>query len=212
MICAAVLLSSTFLGFQAEAALVGFLGSFDSSQPGPVLVSLPRNFVLTLNYTPNPAGGVTAGGEITFLATPNPGTSNPLTNPPVTVPVTGGISLGDNSGPGGTDVFVYNGSIAATLLGPNNVNFSFSFTKPSETITSGGVTPDNIAPLISGQSSIAFIGGAGGPNGVGVVRGAPEPSTMIALTGLVIGGCGLGYRRRIKTTASKESATDADEL
>ncbi|MCS7471462.1 hypothetical protein NZK35_32850 [Stieleria sp. ICT_E10.1] len=174
-----------------------------------MLVSLPRNFKLILTYTPNPGGGAPASGVFTFLSTPNAGTTNSNSHPKVTVAASGNISLGNNSGPGGTDVFVYNGQVAAGLLGPNNVNFAFSFTKPSDTITMGGVTPDNIAPLVSGQSSIAFIGGAGGPNGVGTIRGAPEPSTMIALTGLVAGGCGIGYRRRMKAKNAEELTSEA---
>ena len=102
-------------------------------------------------------------------------------------------------------MFAHAGAIAATQLGPTNVSFAFSFTKPSDTVTSGAVTPENIAPLVGGMSTFAFVGGAGGPNGVGTIRGAPEPNTMIALTGLIAGGCGIAYRRRRVKAASEKA-------
>ncbi len=200
----AILLCTTLCG-SADAATVGFLGSINQGQPGPILGSFPRNFSLTLNYTINPGGGVTpATGAFEFPATPNTGTSNPNSHPPIMALVNGNITVANNNGPGGTDSFQFNGNTPAGQLNPTlPVNFSFTFTNPVSTISSTSVDPVNIAKLIGGQTSISFTSAT--VSGVGVIRGAPEPSTMIALTGLIAGGCGIGYRRRMKAREAAEA-------
>ena len=194
----------------ADAALVGFLGSVDQGRPGPVLGSLPRNFTLTLDYTPTTGGSTTINSAtLAFPATPNPNTTNTNVEASALVMLdtsVGGITVANNLGPGGEDFFRFVGRVAAGGLGPNNVDFSFTFLNPSDTITNNDVNPTNIATLLTGQTSIAFSGGAGGFSGSGMIRGAPEPSSMIALCGLVIGGCGVGYRRRLKAKKNKTSA------
>ena len=67
----AALLSVVVGSGSADAALVSFLGSVDTGSP-VVLGSLPRNFKLTLDYTPSPGGVDTAvTGTLTFPSTPN---------------------------------------------------------------------------------------------------------------------------------------------
>ncbi|MCA9140788.1 MAG: PEP-CTERM sorting domain-containing protein [Planctomycetales bacterium] len=179
----------------ADAALVGFIGTVDSGRAGPVLGSLPRNFTLVLDYTPTAGGSTTINsGTLAFKPT--------LTNPNVIVPLEptfGGLQINNNGGPMGQDFFTFTGRVNGPLLGPNNVNFSFTFLKPADTVSSVDLNPTSLASLIAGPSvQIAFAGGSGGFSGTGLVRGAPEPSTMIALCGLVVGGCGVGYRRRLR--------------
>ncbi|WP_161604455.1 PEP-CTERM sorting domain-containing protein [Roseiconus nitratireducens] len=203
VICAATM-AALMTCCQAQAAVVSFLGSVDSGRPGPVLGSLPRNFVLVLDYTPSPGGSSNTTGTLSFPATPNSNTSNTDPNPAVSVMTIGQVAIGNNTGAGGTDFFSFNGNVPTGMLGPNQVNFSFTFTKPGDTLDSNELTPEAIATLVSGQTSVAFSGGTGGFSGQGVIRGAPEPSTMIALTGLVVGGCGIGYRRR-KQSRSEDS-------
>ena len=125
--------------------------------------------------------------------------------------VNGDITVVNNNGPGGTDAFLFNGNAPTGGLDPaHQVNFSFTFTKPMNTISSISVDPVNIAKVIRGQTSISFTSPT--VSGVGVIRGAPEPSTMIALTGLIAGGCGIGYRRRIKAKEAAEAEeTTAEE-
>lgn len=185
----------------ADAALVGFLGTVDSGRAGPVLGSLPRNFTLTLDYTPTTGGStVINAGTLAFKPT--------LSQPNVIVPLNssiGGLQISNNGGVGGQDFLTFTGRVDATQLGPNNVNFSFTFLKPSDTVTSVDLNPTSLATLIAGPPVlISFTGGAGGFSGTGLVRGAPEPSTMIALCGLVVGGCGVGYRRRQQKAKSEK--------
>lgn len=202
----AALLSVVVGSGSADAALVSFLGSVDTGSP-VVLGSLPRNFKLTLDYTPAP-GGVDTGvtGTLTFPSTPNGNTSNPDVNPEVSVATTGTIRVRNDFGPGVEDIFGFSGTVAAGLLGPNFVNYNFSFLNPSDTVTSTDLSPASIQLLVNGETSIAFSGGPNGFRGNGVIRGAPEPTTMIALCGLVVGGCGVGYRRRKKKSQETTAA------
>lgn len=206
LVSVAALLVIFVAGPSAEAAVVDFLGSVNTGVPG-TLGSFPRNFRLTMTYTPG-GGGSPASGMFTFPATPNGSVANPDVNPTSVIPMTGNLSVANDFG--GNDIFTFGGQVAAGLLGANSVNFNFSFLNPDTTIDSPDATPENIAKLISGQTTISFSGG-GGPGifrGEGVIRGAPEPSTMIALTGLIAGGCGIGYRRRMKTKADTDSADE----
>lgn len=194
----------------ADAAVVSFLGSVDSGSP-VVLGSLPRNFTLVLNYVPDPVGGIDTAvtGMFIFPSTPNANTTNPISEPEVTVATTGTIRVRNDFGPSVQDIFGFSGTVAAGLLGPNSVNYNFSFLNPSDTITSPDLSPSTVSALIRGETSIAFSGGPNGFRGTGVIRGAPEPSTMLALCGLVVGGCGVGYRRKIR--AKKEEAADQED-
>ncbi|MEO1617956.1 MAG: hypothetical protein AAFV88_19030, partial [Planctomycetota bacterium] len=166
----------------ANAAVVGFLGNVVQGRSGPVLGSLPRNFTLVLDYTPVAGGSTTINsGTLRFPATPNGSTTNPNIEPAVTVPLdisVGGVTVANNAGPMGEDFFQFTGRVSAGLLGPNNVNFAFTFLKPADTIDSVDLNPTSIGLLVSGQTTIAFSGGTGGFSGQGFIRGAPEPGTM----------------------------------
>ena len=187
----------------ANAAIVGFLGSIDSGNPG-MLGSLPRDFTLVLDFTPGPSG-TSATATFGFPATPNVNTTNMDVNPAFNIATMGTINISNNMM--GVDQFTFNGSFGANEIGTNPVFFSFSFTNPTDTIDNNMATPENIEMLVNGQTSISFQGGGGvgAFTTQGVIRGAPEPSTMIALTGLVCGGCGIGYRRRMKRKAAEEA-------
>ncbi|MEM6468552.1 MAG: hypothetical protein AAF802_03210 [Planctomycetota bacterium] len=206
----ALILFAGLTGTAANAAIVGFLGEVVQGREGPVLGSLPRNFTLVLDYNPVPGGSTTINsGTLRFPATPNGSTSNTNVESAVVVPLdvsVGGLTVANNMGPMGEDLLNFTGRISAGLLGPNNVNFSFTFLKPGDTIDSVDLNPTSIGLLVTGQTSIAFSGGAGGFSGQGSIRGAPEPATMIALTGLVVGGCGVGLRRRIRKRRESAAA------
>lgn len=206
LVSTVALLATFVLGSSANAAIVSFLGSVDTGVAG-TLGSLPRNFKLTFDYTPGGSGSPVAG-TFTFPATPNGLVPNPDTNPQSIIAMSGNLSVANDFG--GNDIFAFSGEVAAGLLGVNKVIFNFSFLKPDTTIDSAIASPENIAKLIAGQTTIGFTGG-GGPGifrGEGVIRGAPEPSTMIALTGLIAGGCGIGYRRRKKGKNDTESSDE----
>lgn len=192
----AILLASVCV--PATAATVSFLGTVQSGTAGPILGSFPRDFILTLDYTPNLGGGnAAAAGTWIFPASG----SNSL----VSVATSGGIQIKDNSVSG--DTFKFNGNVALGLLNPTaQVNYTFTFTNPVDTISSETVTEENIEQLIVGQTMISF----NSPTvfGVGSIRAAPEPSTMIALTGLIAGGCGIGYRRRMKAKTAEQTSDD----
>jgi hypothetical protein len=188
------------------AAVVSFTGFVTPGRPGPVLQSLPRNFTLTLNYTPTTGGSTPATGTLAFPATPNPLVANPDVNPGVAVATTGNLAIGNDSGLGGTDFITWNGTVAPGLLGPNFVNYTFTFIQPGDTVNDVTLNPDTVKDLIRGQTSIAFAGGTGGFSAPGTVVAAPEPSSMIALTGLVAGGVGFGIRRRMKRKPKGGSA------
>ncbi len=188
----------------ANAALVSFLGSVDTGSP-VALGSFPRNFKLVLDYDPAPGGiDTTVSGTLTFPSTPNPSTSNPDSNAEVTVATTGTLRVRDNFGTTPQDIAAFSGTVAAGLLGPNFVNYNFSFLNPPDTVSSTDLSPASLAVLINGETTIAFSGGPNGFRGDGTIRGAPEPATMAALTGLVLGGCGVGYRRRKRRRAEEE--------
>ena len=204
ILCSLAVLMATVCG-SANAATVSFLGVLDNGVAGPILGSVPRDFVLTLDYTINPGGGVTpASGQFDFRTTPNPG-GTPDPYPGVSAVTSGFITVADNNGQGGTDSFTFNASIPAGEISNNGspVNYSFTFLKPNDTIDSNAVNPLNIEKLIAGETFIAFANPQITANGS--IRGAPEPATMVALTGLVLGGCGVGYRRRRKAKAEKDS-------
>lgn len=185
----------------ANAAVVSFMGTLPAGPlqvAGPVLGSLPRDFTITYTYTPSATGLSTVSGTFTFLAN--------TSDPQVTVATTGNIALANNGGTSGEDVFSVDGIVAAGLLGPTVSKYIFDFVKPSSTVSSNNLSPMAVAKMISGPTTINFKSGP--VRELGVVRGAPEPNTMIALSGLVIGGCGIGYRRRLR---NKERAADDSE-
>ena len=146
-------------------------------------------------------------GRWRFPATPNPLAANPDINPGVAVATSGALQVGNNTGAGGTDFLTWNGTVATGLLGPNPVNYTFTFLQPSDTVNDVTLNPQTVEDLIVGTTTIAFAGGTGGFSGQGTVTAAPEPGTMIALTGLVAAGAGIGIRRRFK----KGQAEDQDE-
>ncbi|WP_145209179.1 hypothetical protein [Planctomycetes bacterium TBK1r] len=164
-----------------------------------MLNSLPRDFTITYNYTPSATGLSTVSGTFTFLAN--------TSDPQVTVATTGNFAMANNAGTSGQDIFSVDGIIAAGLLGPSVSRYTFAFVKPTNTISSNNLSPLAVAQMIAGPTSINFKSGP--VRGFGVVRGAPEPNTMVALSGFVIAGCGIGYRRRLKK--HKETAVEASE-
>lgn len=184
----------------SNAATVGFYGTFDSGTAGP-LGSLPRDFVLTLDYSPSMSGLANTTGTFDFAA------SGP--DPAASYATSGGMVIEDNTGAGGTDVFRLTGLIAAGDFGPTQVNYSFEFLNPAGTVNSVAINEASIQALIGGQATISFVGS--GTSVSGGITGAPEPSSMIALTGLVIGGCGIGYRRRNKSAKDAEQDQDASD-
>lgn len=207
LLFSATLLASLAISAPANAAIVSFLGSVDTGSPG-MLGSLPRNFVLTLDYTPGGSGSP-ATATFLFPATPNADTPNPSTHPDFSVVSAGNLSVADNFM--GSDIFTFGGFIPAGDIGSKDVNYSFSFLNPTDTIDAPIANSENIAKLINGQSTINFSGGGGAGvfTASGVIRGAPEPSTMIALTGLIAGGCGVGYRRKMNAKAKGEDSEKA---
>ncbi|KAA5541452.1 hypothetical protein FYK55_17965 [Roseiconus nitratireducens] len=128
--------------------------------------------------------------------------SNPSSHPSFSTATSGNLTISNAAGPGGNDVLTFDGSIAAKVLANNNhaVTYSFSFFNPAATIDNQAVNPANIAALINGQSSIAFVNNqfnaSGTISGVAAVQNTPEPRTTIALVGLVLSGAVIGYRRR----------------
>ncbi len=205
------LVGMLLVGGSADAAVVSFTGVVQQGCPGPVLLSLPRNFTLTLNYTPTTGGTSLTNGTLAFPATPNSVVANPDVNPGVIVPTSmGSLTIGNDTGAGGTDFITATGIVDPGLLGPNQVRYTFTFTQPGNTVGDLSLNPDSVKDLIRGSTSIAFNGGTGGFSGSGTVVGAPEPSSMIALTGLVVGGVGFGIRRRVKKKAEQtEQVADA---
>lgn len=207
LICCLALMMSAVIATTGNAAVVSFLGSVNTGKPG-TLGSLPRDFKLVLNYNVTGLASSPVIGTMTFPATPNANTTNPNTHPTSIIPLTGSLSVSNNFM--GSDIFTFGGFVDPGLLGTKAVNFNFAFLNPTTTISTPVANPTTIAALISGQTAINFSGGGGVGTfgGAGVIRGAPEPSTMIALTGLVAGGCGIGYRRRLKK--AQQASTEGD--
>ena len=115
----------------------------------------------------------------------------------------------NNSSIDSSDRFTFAGSTPAGTLSPNITNFSFTFIKPTDTVSNNQLTTENIRKLITGNTQISFAGGPGEIYAQGVITGAPEPATMAALSGLVVGGCGIGYRRRVRAKRQESKESDA---
>ncbi|WP_147868857.1 hypothetical protein [Stieleria maiorica] len=125
----------------------------------------------------------------------------------MTVATSGEFALANNAGTSGEDIFSVDGTIAAGLLGPTITRYTFAFVKPTNTVGSDDLNPLTLSKMIAGPTSMNFKSGP--LRAMGVIRGAPEPNTMIALSGLVIGGCGIGYRRRQRSKA--KATTEAEK-
>ena len=191
---------------RSDAAIVSFTGSLLTGDPGN-LGTLPRPFVLTLDYSENLVGN-TAGatGSFEFSATTTPAQAAR------SVPTTGTITIVDAPGPGGNDSFSFSGSIPAKQLSNSNqaVLYNFSFLQSADTIDNSFVSAENISKLIIGSATTSLVNNQVNTQGIlfGNLQSVPEPNAASALIGLVGICCGFEYRRRRKRRRAKPNHAD----
>ena len=204
ILLALALLASLTTSNKADAFAIPFTGVLTNGSIPSVFGSFPREFSLFVSGTDRPGrNSAPASGTMDLSATPNG--SNPDTNPALSLSLTGTVFVVNNHPSDGLDVLSLSLRVTGGGVTPG-ANINFAFRAPASTIPTGGVTgvtSDNVAAIL-GNTLFTPIVTAGGPlfRSGGSISGAPEPSTMIALCGLVAGGFGIGYRRRKKASAS----------
>ena len=163
---------------QLHAATVKFAGSLTSyavigGVADPLALGLPETFVATLET----AGASITSGQLTFTS----GSGKFFVLGAAGTIVVGGAT---------TD---FNG---INILGPSGGTLAFSIAKSIATTSDA-----DLASLLTFGGGPTIVGGfAGGNAGVytGAVTVVPEPSSMIALSALVLGAGGYRFRKRAK--------------
>lgn len=181
----AMLAASCFLtlgALEVDASVVSFQGTIlggTGSLFGTIPPDPTRPFTLEVDYTPSAtlAASITGG---TFVVAPG-----------TTFGVTGGTITVVNQPSPSQDMAAFTVNVAS---GANSGVLSFIMDR--DAISASVASQSNIEAIVLGNSADNFIAnfGAGGTY-VGSIANVPEPSSCLAMLGLVGGGA-WGWRRR----------------